>query len=187
MDTGCRNTITLCGVKHAGKSSAAAALSKLTGFPCFDSDDTLREVYSRESGESLSVREIYRKLGEEAFRRLEVRALRSLFTEGSGRIIALGGGVLSNPFLSGVDRENMGFLCCIDVSDRIAYERILAGGLPPFLQEKADPFQAFCEMNSVRRTVFRREADLIIESDPETTPEKTAEKIMFAYQNGGGK
>ena len=34
--------ITLCGVKHAGKTTAANALAKLTGLPFADSDDALQ-------------------------------------------------------------------------------------------------------------------------------------------------
>ena len=48
--------ITLCGIKHAGKSSAAKALSELTGLPYADSDDALQELYCSETGTGLSVR-----------------------------------------------------------------------------------------------------------------------------------
>lgn len=177
-----RKNITLCGVKHAGKSSAAKALSELTGSLFSDSDDALRELYCRESGKELSVREIYRELGEEGFRKLEVRALRNLFQEGTFRILALGGGVLSNPFLTSEDRKNMGYLCCIDVPDEVAYERVVRGGLPPFLNGKENPYKAFCEMNQSRRSVFREAADLIVEPAPEGSPEETAKIIISNYE-----
>ena len=93
-----RKNITLCGVKHAGKTSAAKALSVLTGMPFFDTDDMLKEYYNRSTGLDMSVREIFLELGETGFRQLEVKALRMLFSGDDGIIIALGGGVLSNPF-----------------------------------------------------------------------------------------
>ena len=174
--------ITLCGVKHAGKTTAALALSKLTGKPCSDTDDALKNLYRTETGRDLSVREIFRNLGETEFRKLEMRAIRKLFSGNDGMITALGGGVLSNPFLTADDRKMFGFLCCLDVKDEVAYERIVKNGLPPFLQEKPDPFQALCEMNRTRRTVFRKQADLLLETTAESTPETTAEKILAAYR-----
>ena len=177
-----RKNITICGIKHAGKTSAAKALSALTGLEYSDSDDALKELFREESGREISVREIFRELGETEFRKLEIRALRKLFSSSRPRITALGGGVLSNPFLTGKDREKFGFLCCLDVKDETAYERILAGGLPPFLKDKADPFAALREMNSARRADFRLHSDIVIQTDdiPDVTPEKTAERILSA-------
>lgn len=178
-----RKNITLCGVKHAGKTSAAKALSVLTGMPFFDTDDMLKEYYNRSTGLDMTVREIFLELGETGFRQLEVKALRMLFSGDDGIIIALGGGVLSNPFLTDDDRKELGFLCCIDVQDEIAFQRILLNGLPPFLMDKEDPFEALCEMNLGRRAMFRKYADFIVEvgDAANATPEKTAEKILSAY------
>ncbi len=176
--------ITLCGVKHAGKTTAANALAKLTGLPFADSDDALQVLYYHETGSDLSVREIFRTLGEEGFRRLEMRALRNLFSGDGKKIVALGGGVLTNPFFTEDDREKLGFLCCVDVPDKVAYQRIMKNGLPPFLREKTDPFGAFCEMNQTRRAVFRSQADFILEitNGSEAIPEQTAERILSAYK-----
>lgn len=176
--------ITLCGVKHAGKTTAAKALSELTGLPFADSDDALQELYCTETGQDLSVREIFRTLGEEGFRQLEVRALRKLFSGDGKMIVALGGGVLSNPFLTEDDRKTFGFLCTVDVPDQLAYERIVQNGIPPFLSGKEDPFQALCEMNRSRRSIFREHADFIVEikNASEAIPEITAEKILSAYK-----
>ena len=156
----------------------------MTDMPFADSDDLLQSLYNNENGTGLSVREIFRLLGETEFRKLEIRALRELFSGNSRKIIALGGGVLSNPFLTDADRNAFGFLCCLDVNDALAYERIQANGLPPFLQEKADPFASFCEMNRSRREIFRKQADFIvvIGDGTDTTPEITAGKILAAYK-----
>ncbi len=182
MKTSFLKNITLCGIKHAGKTTAAQQLSKQTGKPCFDTDDALQELYCAETGKNMSVREIFRELGETEFRKLEMCAIRELFSENDGMITALGGGVLSNPFLTEEDRSMFGFLCCLDVKDEIAYERIIKNGLPPFLQDKSDPFQALCEMNRNRREIFRKQADFILEIAGESTPESTAEKIIAAYK-----
>lgn len=175
--------ITLCGIKHSGKSSAAKALSRLTGLPFADSDDVLQELFHSETGKSASVREIYQELGEEKFRQLEVRALRKLFSCQERKITALGGGVLSNPYLSDMDRSGFGFLCFLDAEDEIAYQRILRNGLPPFLEKAENPFMAFCEMNTSRREIFRSKADFILKiTDKNTTPQLSAERILSAYR-----
>ena len=77
-----------------------------------------------------------------------------------------------------------GFLCCLDVQDEVAYQRIIQNGLPPFLKDKPDPFQALCEMNLNRREMFRKYADFIVDAGEakDATPEKTAEKILAAYR-----
>ena len=149
-----------------------------------DISDMEETLATRGGHEELTdqVREIFRELGETEFRKLEMCAIRELFSENDGMITALGGGVLSNPFLTEEDRNMFGFLCCLDVKDEIAYERIIKNGLPPFLQDKSDPFQALCEMNRNRREIFRKQADFILEIAGESTPESTAEKIIAAYK-----
>ena len=176
--------ITLCGIKHAGKTSAGKELSRIMALDFADSDDAIQNLYEKEHGEKPSVREIYKKLGETAFRQLEARAVRDLCSDGKTRVIALGGGALSNPFITEQDREKLGFICCLDVRDDIAYQRILEHGLPPFLQHEEDPFKAFCESNRKRMEVFKKEADTVIRpADFETTPRDVALHILSAYKD----
>lgn len=172
--------INICGIKHAGKSSAANALAMLLSVHWQDSDDVLREEYSFAAGRNLSVREIYRELGEESFRRFEAKILRKLWEYDEKGILALGGGALSNPFLTESDFQNAGLIVCIDVPDKIAFQRILRKGLPPFLQQEKDPFEAFCRMNAERRALFEKRADIVIRADGKSTPLSNAEQIWEA-------
>ena len=166
--------INICGIKHAGKSSAANALGALLNVPWVDSDDVLRVEYNYRTESHLSVREIYRKLGEEDFRKFEADILRKLWEYEEKSIIALGGGALNNPFLTSADLKNAGLFFCIDVPDKIAFERIMRKGLPPFLQGEKDPFAAFCRMNEERRSLFRDKAHLFIQADGKSSPESNA-------------
>ena len=172
--------INICGIKHAGKSSAANALGTSLSVPWVDSDDILREEYNYTTGSNLSVREIYRTLGEEKFRKFEAEILRKLWEYEEKSIIALGGGALSNPFLTPEDLKNAGMIVCIDVPDKIAYERIVRKGLPPFLQKEENPFEAFRTMNEDRRAVFNKMAHLIIHADGKSSPDTNAEAILDA-------
>ncbi|MBR2365214.1 MAG: hypothetical protein IKA79_08425 [Lentisphaeria bacterium] len=174
--------INICGIKHAGKSSAANALGELLKVSWIDSDDILREEYNYTAGTSLSVREIYRKLGEEGFRKFEAEILRKLWEYDEKGIIALGGGALSNPFLTENDLKNAGMIVCIDVPDRIAFDRIMKKGVPPFLQQAEDPFASFQEMNRERRSFFEKMAHLVIHADGQSSPYSNAEEIIRACE-----
>lgn len=174
--------INICGIKHAGKSSAANALGTLLGAPWVDSDDVLREEYNYQQSTHLSVREIYRKLGEENFRKFEAEILRKLWEYEEKSIIALGGGALNNPFLTPEDLEHAGMIVCIDVPDKIAFDRIMRKGLPPFLQGENDPFAAFCRMNGERRALFKEKAHLLIRADGKSSPESNALLIRNEWE-----
>jgi len=180
-------SIALCGIKHSGKTSVASALARITGGTFFDTDEFLAALFAARTERTLTVREIYRELGETRFRLLEAEAVRLLPAgQNGGRIVALGGGVLTNPNFTPEDRASLGFLCWLDTPDDVAYERILRNGLPPFLAREADPRTAFGKMNDERRIVFRKNADLAIRPEPESTPEETARAILSIYQKRTG-
>jgi len=158
-----RRNISLCGIKHAGKTTIAKALAELTGTAFADTDDFLRECFQQETGHALSVREIFQELGEDSFRQLEMRSLRA-HADFRG-ILALGGGMLSNPYFTKTDRGFLGILCWIDIPDRTAFQRMESEGLPPFLRNEPFPFDVFREQNAIRRKIFEKEADVVIHPD----------------------
>ncbi len=168
--------LTLCGIKHSGKSTLGKCLAEKLYLPFYDTDDVLQKMYFTQYGQTKSVREIYLELGADAFRQLEMDALRSL--ENTECVMALGGGTLSNPFFTPDDRKILGFLCSIEAEDKLAFERIKREGLPPFLAKEADPFAAFCRDNEKRRSVFAEYADLIFTPDPALSPEENAAQLI---------
>ena len=174
--------ITLCGIKHAGKTSAGKALAKMLDLPFADTDDILQDLYNTRHNTALSVREIFRALGSDPFRQLEAEAIRTL--AGKQGVFALGGGALSNPFLTEDDLRTLGVICCIDVPDDVAYERILRKGLPPFLAKETDPRAAFAQSNAARRKVFREKSDVLIKVSGEDAatvhPRHTANRLINA-------
>lgn len=175
--------ITLCGIKHAGKTTAGKALAKKLDLPFADTDDILRDLYNARHNSNLSVREIFKTIGADPFRQLEAEAIRSL--AGRNGVFALGGGALSNPYVKAKERKLLGFLCALNITNRTAYERIEAEGLPPFLQDKKNPFRAFCESNTERRRLFRLYANATISAGP--TPDDSAQKILNAYNKSKTK
>lgn len=174
--------IAICGIKHAGKSTVGRIVASSFGIPFADSDDLLQRAFDPTL--SLSVRDIYLKLGEEGFRQLEAETIREFTASTDAFVLALGGGALSNPFISDDDLKALGTICCIDIPDDAAYERILRKGLPPFLAKEADPRAAFAKSNEARRQVFRAKSDVLVrisaEDAPTVHPRHTALRLINA-------
>jgi len=86
-------SIFLVGFMGAGKTSVGKALSRRLGWAFVDLDDRIEEQAGR------SIEEIFRALGETAFREMEHAALRDLCRElrQSARVVALGGGAFVQP------------------------------------------------------------------------------------------
>ena len=166
----------LVGIKHCGKSTLGRLLADRFGCPFIDSDEELENAYFRRTGKHLAVREIFRAMGEEAFRGLEAATVRALVSAGP-KVIALGGGAVSNPGLTEKELKSLGKIVWLDVPDETAYRRIAAEGLPPFLADAPDPRRRFAEINAERRRRFRRLADITFEMDEELAPDEAAKRL----------
>ena len=88
-----RPSIFLVGFMGAGKTSVGQALSRRLHWPFEDLDDRIEEKAGR------SIEEIFRMLGETAFREMEHAALCDLCEElrQSAKVVALGGGAFVQP------------------------------------------------------------------------------------------
>ena len=170
--------IVLCGIKHCGKSSVGKELADLLFAPFIDTDDMLADAYAEKSGTRLTVREIYRTLGDEGFRKLENGCLEQLAAQPGVMVIALGGGALSNPFVQEKTLAALGTTVWLDVPDSTAWERVMRGGIPPFLADAPDPEAAFRAANAERKKQFERYAALRVSPAKESSPHDTALTIL---------
>ena len=170
--------VLLCGIKHCGKSSVGRELSVLLPARFIDSDELIAEEYFRRTGQKLPVREIYRTLGDENFRKLENDCLLILADMPGAIVAALGGGAVSNPFVTPETLAKIGTAVWLDVPDEIAWQRVKAAGLPPFLANETDPFAAFVSSNAQRREMFAKCAKLTVKASGEDTPRDAALKIV---------
>lgn len=170
--------VVLCGIKHCGKSSVGKVLSELLPASFADSDDLIRQSYLETSGEALTVREIYRKLGEKEFRKLEGRCLETLSQTSGAMVTALGGGALSNEFVSDEILNKLGTVIWLDVPDQVAWERVKMGGIPPFLADKADPEAEFIRSNVERKKIFAAKSSLTITPRPDEGARNIALSIL---------
>ena len=107
--------IFLVGLSGAGKSTTGRLVAERLGWEFADSDDDIERTAGRE------VREIFAEQGEEAFRRLELDAIRSLAAR-EPLVAATGGGAVTTP----QTREllGQGFVVWLSVSPAEASRRL---------------------------------------------------------------
>ena len=158
--------VVLVGIKHAGKSALGKALAEMRDTLFVDSDELIEANYLLSTGEKLSCREIFLKLGRQEFRKLEAAAIAQLNEsseeDDQERVIALGGGVADNPDVSDEQLKNLGLLVYIAIPRDVAWERIIAGGMPGYLQNEANPRAVFDELSEERENFYEKYADVIV-------------------------
>ena len=177
-----KNSLVLIGIKHCGKSTLGRLLARKYNVDFLDSDAELENDFYMSSGSRCSCREIYKILGEEKFRQLEAEVITGLISP-VPRVIALGGGAVSNPFLNKETLHRLGIVIWLDIREDIAYQRVIKNGLPPFLSDAADPRKRFEEMNIQRKKAFSRAADVIFAIEEELD-KNTAVQNLAAVLEG---
>lgn len=85
-----KENVVLIGMPASGKTTVGKLLSESLSRPLFDSDDLVAETAGK------TIPEIFSGEGEEAFRKLEAKAVAALSGK-TGAVIATGGGAVLNP------------------------------------------------------------------------------------------
>lgn len=165
-----KQPVFLCGMMGSGKSTVGRVLAKQLNLPFHDLD----EIIEHEAG--ISIPEIFKKRGEEGFRKLERKCLMELVKEAEG-VIALGGGALQNQMV--VDHVKLyGWLVFIRTPIKTIVERLHQKEGRPMVDSKN------------REALERRISDLLDERLPfyeqapisvhtgDQTPETAAEEII---------
>ncbi|MDA3809187.1 MAG: hypothetical protein PF518_02540 [Spirochaetaceae bacterium] len=154
--------IILSGIKHSGKSTIGWDLSSKLGLYFADLDDLIL----RDAGKYETVRELYKDLGSEGFKKQEYKSLLHFLkvNKNKGFVLSLGGGTIDNEkaknLLSGSESEIKYFL---DAHCDDLYQRIIHGGIPPFL-EGNDPYLNFVNMYDRRTKMYKEWADFNIDT-----------------------
>jgi shikimate kinase len=172
--------IVICGMKHCGKSTHGQGVARRLDCPFVDTDDLLEKEYFNRENNPLNSREIYNLHGEEYFRKLESEVIHSLINESredKTQVVALGGGVPSNPVL-GAELKDLGYFVYIKNQPEILYERIKRKGLPKFLQGE-NPWEKFLKLYMERERRYIELSDLTIEFKKDI-PVKEAGRIISA-------
>jgi shikimate kinase/3-dehydroquinate synthase len=147
-----RRPIAVTGFMGAGKSTVGRLLAHRLGRPFADADAEIQ----RRAG--CSVRALFERDGEPAFRALEETVTGDLLARDDAPVIALGGGAL----VSEVTRERVldhAFCAWLDVPFATAWERVEgAPGARPLAGDRA----GFEQLGARRAAIYAATADAIV-------------------------
>ncbi len=161
MPLGSAETLALCGMMGAGKSTVARALGRLLGRRVVSLDAEI----ARAAGKGIPA--IFAEDGEPAFRALERAAVAAL---PPGVIADLGGGAFCDP-MSADRLLASGRVVFLDVSPAEAARRLGRG--------EGRPLAASWEPLLAQRLPLYRRAHLTVHTDG-LTPEAVAQRILEA-------
>jgi len=173
--------IVLLGPKHSGKTSAGKELAALLSGGFVDLDDYITQRTGK------SPRALYIE-GPDVFKQAEAGALAAIFEpplleaekaeSSSPLVIASGGGLIDNPDALPLLKNNTAAISVfLDVSVKIAWERIRkAGELPPFLKTE-NPEETHRSLHERRAAAYRQLASLVIKAD-DKNPQEIAREIF---------
>ena len=143
----------LFGFKKCGKTYYGKRIAKELGLPFLDTDQRLEEVYSLMTGEFLTFREIFRKLGQETFRELETHVIEGL--KGlDNTIIAVGGGAILN-YKNREILEKLGKMVYLKIAKEPLKERLLYEDQPLYLDVN-DLELSFEKMYADRKPLYEK-------------------------------
>ena len=168
--------IALTGVKHSGKSAVAREITALTKRASADTDQLICDAY-----DVGSPRYLYETKGVGGLRDAELRIVEQLdLTYNSDLFVATGGGLADNgPALARLAQTFS--LVYLAEDPRVLYDRVMAGGRPPFLPE-AGTYLAFMRLFTRRDRTYRRWADLVYPIEGQSV-EAVARGVLRIFLN----
>jgi 3-dehydroquinate synthase len=168
--------IILIGFSGTGKSLAAPLVAERLGWRIIDTDSLIEEQERR------PIPEIFRRLGEPYFRRLEADAIRSACQQ-TKAIISTGGGAMVRPDSRRLMADG-GFIVCLEARPETILRRIQAGSddepADRPLLAGPDPLARIRALKEARQPAFAL-ADHTIHTDART-PEQVAAEVVRAWR-----
>lgn len=164
--------IVLTGFMGTGKTSVGKILSQRLGFTLVDVDSEI------EREQKTTITDIFRQLGETAFRDMESDIIKRLSTL-TNAVLSTGGGAVLRAENMEALREN-GIIVCLSASPETILRRTGTAKNRPLLQT-GNPLQKIIELYEFRRPYYEK-ADIIIDTD-NMGPLQVAEEIIKAIEN----
>jgi len=139
----------------AGKSCVGRSLQRRTGLDLFDTDDAVAKKFG------LSIAEVFKRFGEEKFRRAETEVLQE-FSPARAAIVVTGGGTILRQ--ENVDLlQRLGFLVWLDADEETLFGRATRRADRPLLQTE-NPRARLAALVAERNPLYARAADLRIDT-----------------------
>ncbi len=166
--------ILLVGMMGAGKTTVGKALAAHLGYGYMDSDHQV------ESRTGQTVREIFERRGEAAFRQDEKLALAEALAGNGPMVIAVAGGAVLDPD----NRQRLrhaGLVVWLKASPSTLAERVLGQAPDPVLGHRpllgADPLGALAHLYRERAPLYEELADVVVDVE-ERTPEEAMQEVL---------
>lgn len=166
----CRHNIALVGFSATGKSTVARLLADRLGWSAVDTDVLIVALAGR------PIADIFRDDGEMAFRAREAAALVGALA-GRGKVVATGGGAVTQPANLGRLRARS-LMICLTAQPLTILRRLerAVGSEPRPLLTASDPLARIHALLAARQAAYA-EADLAVATD-DRTPYQVAQEIM---------
>ena len=148
----------LYGFKSCGKTTLGQKAAKSMNCAFYDTDNLVESLHQLKTDQCISVREIFKNEGEVYFRELERKAL-FLITNVENSIIAVGGGLVLDPFNRRF-LEKIGKLVYLKAKKEMIKQRIFLtkphySNLPGFLDVN-HPEESFEQLFKKRSLIYEQ-------------------------------
>lgn len=170
MDSLTTKNIYMMGFMGSGKTRVGSLLASRLDRPYLDTDELIVQEAS------MSIPEIFSKLGEPRFRQYEIEIIARVAAL-KEHVIALGGGAVLNP--ENWERiTRSGVTVCLSYPPEIIDRRLARKTDRPLVNENTPEARLarITELMSRREAVYRK-ADLVLHLNVETDAEKVADAI----------
>lgn len=159
--------IILTGYRGSGKTTVGNSLANELRLPFFDIDAIVAK------NEGVSISELFRSLGEAAFRAKERAAMNAMPTS-ERAVISLGGGaVMHGPEMKTLKAG--GIVVWLRVGREVAIERMRKDHARPGLIEGLSLEEETEKLMGERNPVYERQSDLIVDVDDKSIGEVVSE------------
>jgi chorismate synthase len=169
--------VIIAGPKSVGKSTVGSHVAQLLGLPFFETDDAIVALHKQRGGEELTCRAIAARLGSQAFRALERKAVAGVCAH-DWCVIATGGSTLLHSQSRRLLR-NRAIIVALCAPPETIWARVAAQGIPAFLNAKGAQ-EKFCARVARTADFISSFADIEIDAatdPPDTTADKTVALI----------
>ncbi len=166
-----KTNVALIGFMGAGKTAVGKALATRLGLEFVEMDDLIEQAAGK------PIPDIFRDAGEIGFRELEIEVTQWA-AEGTGRVIACGGGAVLNKI--NIDRlRETSRTVYLTASPAAVLRRTSTDPTERPLLKVDDPKQRVKELMAERRPFYERAADITVNTS-RLTPEGVADEIVRA-------